>query len=218
MKFSEKLVEIRKKEKLSQEKFAEILGVTRQTVSNWENYKNYPDISTLIMISNKFNISLDELLKDDKTMINNIDKKIKKNKIFKIIIIILISIIIIYSILFYMFPEIISQNPKNHNRAWITCTKGDEELLYQLGYNKVFKYTLGFNLRIRNMDYIENGGAREEIKYFTDDIRENFWKELTEKNPKNYEEHIRFVKEYFESNGATCKDGYPDWYIGGVIG
>lgn len=217
MKFSEKLIEIRKEHKLSQEKFAEMLGVTRQTVSNWENCKNYPDISTLIMISNKFNISLDELLKDDKTMVSNLDKKIKKNKLFKIIIAVLILIIVLYGILFYLFPEVVSSNPKDHGRAWITCSKGDEEMLYQLGYNKVFKYTLGSNWSYYNKDYISEGD-KFEGKYFTEEIKEEFLKQLDEKDPKKYDEHIKFVKDFYESNGATCVDGYPDWYLGGVIG
>ena len=63
MNLGDKLIELRKENKMSQEKFAEILGVTRQTISNWENYKNYPDISTIIKISDVFHISLDILLR-----------------------------------------------------------------------------------------------------------------------------------------------------------
>ena len=64
---------------MSQEEFAESLNVTRQTVSNWETGKNYPDIETLILISDRFSISLDILLKGDEVMIKDIDNKIKKN-------------------------------------------------------------------------------------------------------------------------------------------
>ena len=53
MKFGEKLIKLRKEKKLSQEQLAEELGVTRQTISNWENYKNYPDIAMLTKISDK---------------------------------------------------------------------------------------------------------------------------------------------------------------------
>lgn len=215
MNFGEKLIEIRHKNKLSQEKFAETLGVTRQTVSNWENFKNYPDISTIILISNKYDISLDTLLKEDKEMVSNIDKKIKRNKVLKIIITILILIILIYSILFYLFPEIVSGDPKNNGRAWITCTKGNEQMLYNLSYNKVFKYTLGSNWTYYNKDRYNEESKNE---YFTKDINEEFVKELDLKDPKKYEEHIDFVKSYFESAGATCEEGYPDWYIGGTIG
>ena len=53
-------------------------NVTRQTVSNWENEKSYPDLSTLVKISDEFNVSLDILLKGDFRMVKDIDKKIKK--------------------------------------------------------------------------------------------------------------------------------------------
>lgn len=69
MNLGNKIQKIRKDNKISQEAFAEVLNVTRQTVSNWENQKNYPDIETLILISDKYNISLDVLLKGDNQMI-----------------------------------------------------------------------------------------------------------------------------------------------------
>ena len=97
MNLGNKINEIRKENNMSQEEFAEALNVSRQTVSNWENYKNYPDIATIILISNKFNISLDILLKGDKKMIKDLDKKIKsfsKIKIFIIIIVILLGYIL----------------------------------------------------------------------------------------------------------------------------
>lgn len=97
MNLGKKILKIRKDNKMSQDELAEILNVTRQTISNWENSKNYPDIQTLIEISDKFNISLDILLKGDKKMVNKIDKQVKNNKTFKIIIILLISILIIIS-------------------------------------------------------------------------------------------------------------------------
>lgn len=49
--------------KLTQEQAAEALGVSRQTVSNWENEKTYPDIVSVIKMSDLFEISLDHLLK-----------------------------------------------------------------------------------------------------------------------------------------------------------
>lgn len=50
---------------LSQEELAEKVYVTRQTISNWENNKNYPDIHSLLLLSSLFNISLDQLIKGD---------------------------------------------------------------------------------------------------------------------------------------------------------
>lgn len=92
MNLGKKIVEIRKKNKMSQEDFAEIFNITRQTVSSWENSKSYPDIETLVKISDRFNISLDVLLKEDKKMIKELDKKVKNNKKYKRILIIVLAL------------------------------------------------------------------------------------------------------------------------------
>ncbi len=51
--------------KLSQDDLADKVYVTRQTISNWENDRNYPDIRSLVLLSNVFGISLDILVKGD---------------------------------------------------------------------------------------------------------------------------------------------------------
>lgn len=63
---------------LSQEELADKIFVTRQTISNWENEKNYPDIKSLVMLSNLFNISLDNLVKGD---LEEMKKQIKESDI-----------------------------------------------------------------------------------------------------------------------------------------
>lgn len=50
---------------ISQEKLAEKIYVSRQSISNWENDKNYPDINSLIRLSEVFHVSLDILIKGD---------------------------------------------------------------------------------------------------------------------------------------------------------
>ncbi|MBO4600951.1 MAG: helix-turn-helix transcriptional regulator [Bacilli bacterium] len=90
MNLKDKLTKLRKDNNLTQDELAEKLYISRQTISNWENGRTYPDIETLILISNKFNISLDDLLKTDKEVIKDIDKKIKSHKKLKIIITVLI--------------------------------------------------------------------------------------------------------------------------------
>ena len=49
MKLGQTILDIRKERKMTQEEFAQIFHVTRQTVSNWEKEKNYPDLETLIL-------------------------------------------------------------------------------------------------------------------------------------------------------------------------
>lgn len=88
------ILEIRKSSNLSQEQFGNLFHVTRQTVSNWENNKNYPDLETLVEISNIFDVSLERILKQDVPMIKAIDKERKSAKVRKVIIIILTAIII----------------------------------------------------------------------------------------------------------------------------
>ena len=63
MEIGSKIKEARLKIELTQEQVAEELGVSRQTVSNWETGKSYPDIVSVIKMSDLYNVSLDYLLK-----------------------------------------------------------------------------------------------------------------------------------------------------------
>ena len=69
-----KLKKARTEKGITQEYAAELLGVSRQSISNWENNKSYPDIISVIKMSDIYSISLDHLLKDKDTM-----KQIIKN-------------------------------------------------------------------------------------------------------------------------------------------
>lgn len=55
----------RNRDQLSQEALAEKIYVSRQSISNWENERSYPDIHNLLMLSVLFGVSLDELVKGD---------------------------------------------------------------------------------------------------------------------------------------------------------
>ena len=59
MDISKQIKKYRLNSKLSQEDLAEKVFVTRQTISNWENGKNYPDINSLVLLSTLFGVSLD---------------------------------------------------------------------------------------------------------------------------------------------------------------
>ena len=61
----------RKEAGLTQEQASEMLSVSRQTISNWENEKSYPDIISVIKMSDLYGISLDILLKGEEKMSNN---------------------------------------------------------------------------------------------------------------------------------------------------
>lgn len=68
MEIGSKLKNARNEKGITQEQVAELLGVSRQTISNWENNKSYPDIISVIKMSDIYFISLDHLLKEEKSM------------------------------------------------------------------------------------------------------------------------------------------------------
>lgn len=74
MNLGEKIYKLRKEKGLSQEALAELVGTTRQAISKWENNQGYPETEKLLMISNVFAVSLDFLLKDEKTETGAEDK------------------------------------------------------------------------------------------------------------------------------------------------
>ena len=74
MEIGKKLKEARLNRDLTQEVIAEKLNVSRQTISNWENEKSYPDIISVIELSNLYSISLDDLLKGDDAMMEHLQE------------------------------------------------------------------------------------------------------------------------------------------------
>ena len=94
MNFNEKIKEIRKKQNLTQEQFAEKIFVSRNAVAKWESNRGYPDIQNLITISEVFEIRLDDLVKDDKKLKNKIILDSTSKKWHILVIIYLIAIII----------------------------------------------------------------------------------------------------------------------------
>ena len=114
MQLGQAIAQIRKERGLTQEAFAKVFNVTRQTVSNWENEKSYPDLSTLVKISGEFNVSLDILLKGDFRMVKDIDKKIKKQPFYIGIIIGLVIIVVALFSFIYANDKSLSDTTKDY--------------------------------------------------------------------------------------------------------
>ena len=74
MEIGKKLKDARMKSGFTQETVAEKLHVSRQTISNWENEKSYPDIISVIALSDFYSISLDDLLKGDREMMEHLEE------------------------------------------------------------------------------------------------------------------------------------------------
>ncbi|WEV53060.1 helix-turn-helix transcriptional regulator [Bifidobacterium sp. ESL0704] len=77
MKLGGQIREHREAMGLSQDELAGRIFVSRQTVSNWETGRTYPDVQNLLLLGNLFGITLDELVKGDVEMM---DEKIERNK------------------------------------------------------------------------------------------------------------------------------------------
>ena len=108
-------MEIRKKLKnarieagLTQEKAAEKIDVSRQTISNWENEKSYPDIVSVIALSDLYSVSLDELLKGNQKMAEHLEEStnvVKSNKKLTGAILLNIILMILLIALNMLLPE-----------------------------------------------------------------------------------------------------------------
>ncbi len=79
MEIGRRIKNLRAEHNISQEQLSEKIYVTRQTISSWENDKSYPDLNSLIRMSEVFNITIDNLVKGDiikmKEIINQEDRK-----------------------------------------------------------------------------------------------------------------------------------------------
>lgn len=108
----EQIKELRNKHHLTQSELGEQLHISRSTIANWESNQNYPDIQTIIELSNLFDISLDQLLKGDQQVVEKIadDTKIRKNQTKKIIVLYVLATMLLSVILLFLLPRIINKD------------------------------------------------------------------------------------------------------------
>lgn len=108
MEIGKKLKNARIEAGLTQEKAAEKIDVSRQTISNWENEKSYPDIISVIALSDLYYVSLDELLKGDQKMAEHLEEStnvVKSNKKLTGAILLNIILMILLIALNMLLPE-----------------------------------------------------------------------------------------------------------------
>lgn len=159
MNFKTRIIEIRKNKSMTQEDLADLLRVTRQTISNWENGKSYPDIISLLEISKKFDVSLDDLLKNDQKIVKNIINKEKNKKILKIITIILSIIVALITIYLIFKPKEEKAFEVAVNYNLIEATKQancvNESILYYKDNNRIIYFNCldTINLIVDNNSY-----------------------------------------------------------------
>ena len=105
MEIGRKLKEARQMRGLTQENVAEKLNVSRQTISNWETEKFYPDILYVLQLSDLYQVSLDELLKGDERMIQHLENStnvVKSNQ--KILLAFICNICLLFLFFIFIIP------------------------------------------------------------------------------------------------------------------
>jgi len=157
-KLGKKLFDLRKKSRMTQEEVADKLGVTRQTVSNWELGSTKPDIDQIKGLSKLYKISLDELIDNDiKETLNEKVSNVEKlsgliYKLLKVFIIIVIGwfILILLGIVFFSANRT-SSISEIESRTELNCMVNDEMFF--------------IIVRTRNDEILELDGSYGIIEY-----------------------------------------------------
>lgn len=186
--------DIRKKNNLTQNEFASILGVTFQAVSKWENDKSIPDITILKDISNKFNVDLNYLISGKKVNIN------KKSFFKKNMIIITAIIFIIISVCVFLFFH-------KHNYEFKTLN-GETKDIKVTGS---ITYDESKSSIYLNVDY--NADDNQKYSYIKCTLYEKHQdilnviseKEYLEKTPVSLKEYLKMISFVIDNYSPSCK-------------
>lgn len=131
MEIGKKLKDARVKSGFTQEYVAEEIQVSRQTISNWENEKSYPDIVNVIRLSDLYCVSLDELLRGDQDMIKHLEEStdvVTSNK--KLIAAIIVNIL--FLVVMIAFSSLIPNNYHFLAGIFSLAIISSSVLLYQI--------------------------------------------------------------------------------------
>lgn len=184
----EKIISERKKCKLSQEELAEKLGITRQTISNWELNETSPDLKQASKLCDIFNISLDELTGKENAILTKLDKTESNSKlIIKLVKTVGITLGTLIFILLCIVSIYIYST--NYYTAEPTAT-GEGKICYYNG--KISDYT------------VMKDNSDGSLSYDVGDI--NIMNDLDLYNVKKGEpkEILEKIVKYIKDNGGTC--------------
>lgn len=178
MKFSEKLMNLRKSKGMSQENLAEKLNVTRQTVSKWELDQTTPDLNKLIELSKLFEISIDELTNNVESV--NAENEYKESSVeknnrklaLKILVIGLIISAVIFGIGGIRQKLAYKENDRAYNEAYALSQAKFESAQKRLDEiaeerSKLKEKINSLDIEISNMENEKNIIFRED-RFFSD--------------------------------------------------
>ena len=184
----EKIISERKKCKLSQEDLAEKLGITRQTISNWELNETSPDLKQASKLCDIFNISLDELTGKENAILTKLDKTESNSKlIIKLVKTVGITLGTLIFILLCIVSIYIYST--NYYTAEPTAT-GEGRFCYYNG--KISDYTVMKNNSDGSLSYdVGNINIINDLDLYN--IKTGSPKEILKK-----------IVKYIKDNGGTC--------------
>ena len=225
MDIGNKIQKIRADQGMTQAEFADKFHVSRQTVSNWENNKNYPDLSILRSISDEYAISFDTLLKDDVEYISHIDnandRAIKATRWLRIVVPVAIILLVITAAVAlqqskrgtyessalpgiedkdYVYPK--NENGQTYGPDWMGAGEGYEEhapdLIAASGVNGKQGY-----VKRTDLDNLDGSPVS------TPDEADEYMERKNQRNGKNY----YIVIPVFAEDGVTEIDQF--WIYNG---
>ncbi len=178
----------RKKEGLSQEELAAKIGVSRQTISNWELEETMPDLKQAKLLAQEFNVSLDELTGNKNVLLEkvcvtekNSNVIIKLVKVSGVTIGVLTFLVLVILVSMWYFGQI--QDYKVTASGY-----GEGKICYY--NNELTEYLV--------MKY--NASNELVMEFDDDDIKSKF----DTKKYKEPEDMVNDIVEYIENNGGTC--------------
>ena len=181
----DKLLNLRKRSKLTQEEVADKLKVTRQTVSNWELNQTKPDIDQIKGLSKLYKVSVDELIDNDikeilTEKVSNVEKLAGLiYTILKVLAIVFIGSIILGVIATILFATIRKEHSTSEiTSATLNCMIENNRYVVSIGSDK----------------YFDCKNCNKQMEIYLRDITD--W--------ANIEHGITNIRKYFSDNGGVC--------------
>lgn len=173
----ENILNLRKKEGFSQEQLGDLVGVTRQTISNWELNETAPNPEQLKLLSKALNVSIDKLLDNEygEVLMNKINNTERLAgmviKILKVLGIIIVSYIVFMIIAIISLAVYRIKTPSVKSSATTICSIDDKNYQIEFGEEDYFKCDECSDMMTRELKKIANF---ENIQKSLDNIAEYF--------------------------------------------
>ncbi|EJQ42766.1 hypothetical protein IEQ_05145 [Bacillus cereus BAG6X1-2] len=165
----EKIKEARTQKNMTQQKLSDLLNVSRSAISNWEVGRNYPDLDMIVQLSDILEISLNQLLREDKIMVKKLSKEQRRNSKRKKMLRIIIPLFIIslFTTGYLLYQEISTVHnifsPTFDKNVTLENNKKD---------SKEFEFSYTKNIFWKK-EIVNNAGSESEIEIRIIDKKNN---------------------------------------------